>query len=150
MIYITAPIAAATTGAYVDSIERLDDAFQLRLMLKPDTPCTIKIITSHYTYNFPLSLAITAVFISRIYKKKQAILTVIAMLLGVHILFLYSLETLALTHALHDKHLRDVGLIELSGHLALYHFTNDYLIRLEPFIMGFVLYFKFTGKKESG
>ncbi|MBF0457572.1 MAG: hypothetical protein HQK99_06730 [Nitrospirae bacterium] len=146
-MYITAPVAAITKGAYVDSIERLSDAFQLKLMLKKYMePCTVKITTSRYTYNFPLSLAITAVFISRIHKKKQAIIAVIAMLTGVHFLYLYSLETLALTRAIYDKNLRDVGWIEMNVHLSLFLFTDGFLIRLEPFIAGFVLYFKFMRK----
>ncbi|MCG6551193.1 MAG: hypothetical protein L7F77_02600 [Candidatus Magnetominusculus sp. LBB02] len=151
LVYVSAPAAAMTKGASFDMMERLDGAIRVKLTLKKYmAPCTITIATSRYTFNFPLSLAITAVLLTRIDNKRKAIAAVLAVLLCVHLLYLYSLETLALTRTLYEKNLRDVGFIEMNVHMLLYNFTDELLLRLEPFIMGFVLYFKFMGKNEGG
>lgn len=144
LVYVTAPIAAITKGATFDSLERHDGAVSIKLTLKKYLEiCTLRISTSRYTFNFPLSMAITAVFISRVQRKRQAIAAVLGILAGVHLLYLLSLETLAITRTIYDKDLRDVGFIEMNAHMVLYNFTDELLLRLEPFIMGFVLYFKF-------
>ncbi|MBF0466087.1 MAG: hypothetical protein HQK88_14155 [Nitrospirae bacterium] len=72
-----------------------------------------------------------------------------AILLCVHLFYLYSLETLALTRVIYDKNLCDVGFIEMNIHVVLYHFTDYLLIRFEPSLMGFILYFKFVRKTKS-
>ncbi|MBF0519545.1 MAG: hypothetical protein HQK92_07475 [Nitrospirae bacterium] len=147
LVYLSAPLAAITKGASFETLTQNGDAVKVKLILKKfKKECNLTISTSRYTYNAPLSLAIAAVFIPWISKKKQAILSAMTILLSVHIFYLYSLETLALTRVIYDKNLRDVGFLEMNIHVVIYHFTDYLLLRFEPFLMGFILYFRFVRK----
>ena len=148
LVYVSAPLAAITKGASFESLTQSADAVKVKLILKKfKEECNLTISTSRYTYNAPISLAIAAVFVPWISKKKRALLSVLLILLSVHLFYLFSLETLALTRIIYDKNLRDVGFLEMNIHVVMYHFTDYLLLRFEPFLMGFFLYFKFVRKE---
>ncbi|MEO5355681.1 MAG: hypothetical protein H7844_00070 [Nitrospirae bacterium YQR-1] len=150
LIYAASPLACVTKDASFEILMQSGDTVKIKLILKKfKEECNLSISTSRYTYNTPLTLAIATVFIPWIYRRRQALLYTLIILLSVHLLYLYSLETLALTRVIYDKSLHDVGVIEMNVHVVLYHFTDYLLLRFEPFLMGFVLYFKFVRKTHT-
>ncbi len=105
----------------------------------------IPVKTSAYTFNAPLTFAIMAAFYSFIKRKKRAYVEVILILITVHILYVFSLETKSLTEVFMGKGFDPVSMPRLAIYQFLWSFTDNMIIRFEPFLIGFYLFLRFKG-----
>lgn len=114
---------------------------------------TIDIPTSNYSFNIPLSLAIMAAFYPFI-KSKWIYLEALAILVFVHILFVFSLEGYRLTQILTLHGYEDAGPVTQIFWEFLWGFVDNMVLRFEPFLIGAYLFFmrnreRVKAKKEE-
>ena len=64
-------------------------------------------------------------------------------LLGVHLLYVFSLEANSLTNALIQRGLETMSKPGLVFYQFLWEFTNNMVIRFEPFLIGFYVFIRF-------
>jgi len=101
---------------------------------------TIEIPTSNYAFNIPLSLSIMAAFYPFI-KSKWIYLEAIAILIFVHVLFVFSLEGEKLTKILTIHRYEDPSRIVQIFWEFLWGFVDNMVLRFEPFLIGAYLFF---------
>ncbi|MGC2063736.1 MAG: exosortase H-associated membrane protein [Thermodesulfovibrionales bacterium] len=103
----------------------------------------IPVKTSSYTFNAPLTLAIMTALYPFIRKRKQAYAQALLILLAVHILYVFSLEAKEATDVLVDKGLEKAGTVSGVLYQFLWSFTDNMVIRFEPFLIGLYMYVRF-------
>ncbi|MFN3479724.1 MAG: exosortase H-associated membrane protein [Thermodesulfovibrionales bacterium] len=110
---------------------------------KVDILIDIPVKTSSYTFNAPLTLAIMAGLYSYLKKRGRAYLEGLLILLGVHLLYVFSLEAENLTMIFIDRGLEAVNKPKVFFYQFLWQFTDNMIIRFEPFLIGFYMFFRF-------
>jgi hypothetical protein len=103
----------------------------------------IPIKTSSYTFNVPLTFAIMAALFPFIQRRWRAYAEAVWILLGVHLLYLYSLEAHRLILFFASRGIPLVSNTCLFCHQFFWEFTNNMVIRFEPFLIGFYMYIRF-------
>ncbi len=103
----------------------------------------IPVKTSSYTFNAPLTFGIMAALFPFIRRKGRALPEALAILLGVHLLYVFSLEANSLTTVFIDRGLDVVSKPRLFAYQFLWQFTNNMVIRFEPFLIGFYMFIRF-------
>lgn len=103
----------------------------------------IPIKTSSYTFNVPLTFAIMAALFPFIQRRWRAYAEAVWILLGVHLLYLYSLEAHRLILFFASRGIPFVSNTCLFCHQFFWEFTNNMVIRFEPFLIGFYMYIRF-------
>jgi hypothetical protein len=103
----------------------------------------IYVKTSSYTFNAPLTLAIMAALYPFIRKRKKAYAQALLILLSVHILYVFSLEAKEATEVLVDKGMEKAGTVSGVLYQFLWSFTDNMVIRFEPFLIGLYMYLRF-------
>ena len=103
----------------------------------------IPVKTSSYTFNAPLTFAIMAAMYQFINARKRAYGEALLILLSVHLLYVFSLETKELTDALVDKGLEKTSILRIFFYQLLWGFTDNMVIRFEPFLIGFYMFIRF-------
>lgn len=103
----------------------------------------IPVKTSSYAFNAPLTLAIMTVLYPFIRKRKKAYAQALLLLLSVHILYVFSLEVKTATDILVDKGLEKSGTVSGVLYQFLWSFTDNMVVRFEPFLIGFYMYVRF-------
>jgi len=101
---------------------------------------TIDVSTSNYAFNVPLSLAIMAAFYPFL-KSKWIYLEAFAILVVVHILFVFSLEGEKLTQILTIHGYEEQNTITQIFWEFLWGFVDNMVVRFEPFLIGAYLFF---------
>ncbi len=109
----------------------------------------IPVRTSSYTFNVPLTLGIMAALFAFIGRRKRAFSEGLLVLLGVHLLYVFSLEANTLTSILNTRALESVSKPVLFGFQGLWEFTNNMVIRFEPFLIGFYIFLRFRRAVSS-
>lgn len=110
---------------------------------KFDVLIDIPIKTSSYTFNVPLTFAIMAALFPFITRKGRAYAEVLFILFGVHLLYVFSLEANSLTKFLIERGWDVIGRPRLFAYQFLWEFTNNMVIRFEPFLIGFYMFIRF-------
>jgi hypothetical protein len=113
------------------------------LQRKPDILIDIPVNTSSYTFNAPLTLAIMAALSLFIKSKRRAYGEALLILLTVHLLYVFSLEAKELTEVLIDRRLEAAGKPSVVLYQFLWSFTDNMVIRFEPFLIGFYMFIRF-------
>jgi len=107
----------------------------------------ILVKTSSYTFNAPLTFGIMAALFPIIRNRWRAYLEALAILFGVHFLYVFSLESNQLTTFLMQRGLEAVSRVRLYGYQFLWQFTDNMVIRFEPFLIGFYMFIRFRRQK---
>jgi hypothetical protein len=76
-------------------------------------------------------------------RRPRAYSEAIALLLFVHLLFIMTFELKELSTVLMNMKLEPVSSIRISIYEFLWGFTDNMVIRFEPFLIGFYLFVKF-------
>ncbi len=103
----------------------------------------IPVKTSSYTFNAPLTLAIMAALYPFIHSRKRAYMQALLILVTVHFLYVFSLEAKGATDVLVDKGLEKSGTISGLFYQFLWSFTDNMVVRFEPFLIGLYMYLRF-------
>ena len=103
----------------------------------------ITVKTSSYAFNAPLTFAIMAVMYQFIRRRKRAYGEALLILLSVHLLYVFSLEAKVLTDMLVDRGLENTSIPRIFFYQFLWSFTDNMIIRFEPFLIGFYMFIRF-------
>lgn len=103
----------------------------------------IPIKTSSYTFNVPLTFGIMAALFPFIRKRWKAYGEALFILFGVHLLYVFSLEANSLTTVFVERGLDAASKPRLLAYQFLWEFTNNMVIRFEPFLIGFYIFIRF-------
>lgn len=103
----------------------------------------LPIKTSSYTFNAPLTLAIMAGLYPFLKRRRRAYAEALLILLGVHLLYVFSLEAENLTMIFIDRHLEPLSKPKIFLYQFLWQFTDNMVIRFEPFLIGFYMFLRF-------
>ena len=103
----------------------------------------IPVRTSSYTFNAPLTFAIMAALFPFISRRWRAYGEALAILFGVHCLYVFSIESNTLCMTLAQRGLGEIGKLRLYAYQFLWEFTDNMVIRFEPFLIGFYTFIRF-------
>lgn len=101
-------------------------------------------IETNYTFNAPLTMAIMASLYLFIRRRQRAYTEVVFILLGVHFLYVFSLEIKVITESFMNLGIRKINKPEAYTYQFLWVFTRSMIIRFEPFLIGFYTYMRFA------
>jgi hypothetical protein len=103
----------------------------------------IPLKTSSYTFNAPLTFGIMAALFPFIRKRWKTYGEALLILFGVHLLYVFSLEANSLTTVFVERGLDAASKPRLLAYQFLWEFTNNMVIRFEPFLIGFYIFIRF-------
>jgi hypothetical protein len=124
---------------------RAGDAIEVTFspLSRRDMLIDIPVKTSSYTFNAPLTFALMATLWLFLRKRGKAYTEAFLILLGVHFLYVFSLETKTLTEMLIQRGVERENDIRLFFSQFLWSFTDNMVIRFEPFLIGFYMFIRF-------
>ena len=96
-----------------------------------------------FTFNVPLTLGILAALFPFVRKRWSAYAQALLILFGVHLLYVFSFEANSLTTTLIQRGLEAVSKPRMFVYQFLWEFTNNMVIRFEPFLIGFYVFIRF-------
>jgi len=149
---IASKLAAGLTDAKVEEISSAKGVVQVTftpLRKRPDILVDIPVPTSRYTFNTPLTAGIMAALYPFIARRARAYGEALAMLFGVHLLFVFSLEAKELTEVFMKQGLAVPSIPRIAAYQFLWEFVDNMVIRFEPFLIGFYVFLRFGRKKEA-
>ena len=103
----------------------------------------IPVPISAYTFNVPLTIGIMAAVYPFIRRRTRAYAEALAMLFSVHLLFVFSLEAKQLTEVFMESGIVSQSTPSLMFYQFLWGFTDNMVIRFEPFLLGFYILLRF-------
>lgn len=103
----------------------------------------IPIRTSDYTFNVPLTLAVMGSLFIFLRQRKRAYVEALLILFCVHLLYVYSFEIKELTEILMNRGFETVSRPRIAVYQFLWGFTDNMVIRFEPFLIGFYMFLRF-------
>jgi hypothetical protein len=103
----------------------------------------IPIRTSSYTFNAPLTFSFMAALYLFIRRKKRAYAEALLILLAIHLLYVFSLESKTLTDILIQRGIAKESAPQQFINQFLWSFTDNMVIRFEPFLIGFYMFIRF-------
>lgn len=106
----------------------------------------IPVKISSYAFNVPLTLALMAALFEFIKKREKAYAEALLMLFSAHLLYIFALEAKQLTDVFTDRGLEKVSGACMFAYQFLWTFTDNMIIRFEPFLVGFYLYARFRSE----
>lgn len=145
MTVTASKFAAAIKDARLDGITRENDRLQATFTSKAaaDMLVDIQVNTSSYTFNAPLTFAIMFSLSHFLARKKRAYAEAFLLLLFIHFLYIFSLETKGLTEVFMDRQIEAKNVIRLGFYQFFWSFTDNMVIRFEPFLIGFYMFMRF-------
>lgn len=130
----------------LESITRKGDIIEVtfnKLAYRGEIKAHTSVKTSNYTFNVPITLAIMAALHLFIKRKKSAYLEAVLILLFVHVLYVFSLEAKGLTEMFMHNGLEPMNKVKLAFYQFLWSFTDNMVIRFEPFLIGIYVFLRF-------
>lgn len=149
---IASRLAAGLSDAKVEEISSAKDVVQVTfspLLKRSDMLVEIPVRTSSYTFNTPLTAGIMAALYPFISRRARAYGAALAMLFGVHLLFVFSFEVKELTEVFIGQGLVVPSIPRIAAYQFLWQFVDNMVIRFEPFLIGFYVFLRFGRKKEA-
>lgn len=149
---IASKLAAGLTDAKVEEMSSAKDMVEVTftpLGKRSDILVDIPVRTSSYTFNMPLTAGIMAALYSFITRRVRAYGEALAMLFFVHLLFVFSLEANELTDIFIKEGFAVSSVFRVAAYQFLWGFADNMVIRFEPFLIGFYVFFRFGRKKEA-
>ena len=103
----------------------------------------IPVRTSSYTFNAPLTFSFMTALFLFIGRRRRAYAEAVLILLAVHLLYVFSLELKTLTEILIQRGIAKESAPQLVLSQFLWSFTDNMVIRFEPFLIGFYMFTRF-------
>lgn len=145
--FISSKFIGVVKDAEIDEIVRKDDLVRATFFApestRPDMLIDISVRTSKYTFNVPLTLGIVASMFFFIRRRPRAFIEALLMLLFIHHLFVMSQEYKILSESFMKIHIEPFSKPRLFISQFLWSFSNNMVIRFEPFLIGFYLFIRF-------
>lgn len=110
---------------------------------KTDMLIDIPVKTSNYTFNMPLTFALVVSLYFFTARRKRAFAEAFLLSLSVHLLYVFALETNELTGVLTDRNIERASLPCRVALQFLWGFTDNMIIRFEPFLIGLYTFLRF-------
>ncbi len=144
--YITSELVAVLKGVRFEEITQRKDIVQGTFSRslpekRSDALIDVPVKTSSYTFNAPLTFSIMATLFPFIRRKERAYGEALFILLGVHFLYVLSLEYNGLTKIFVSRGWDAYAPLFVSE--FLWEFTDNMVIRFEPFLIGFYMFIRF-------
>lgn len=130
----------------IDAVDQNDERVQVTFTpyrINRDVLIDIPVRTNTYTFNSPLTLAIMSSLFLFIRKRLRAYGEAVILLLIVHLLFIVTFELKELTTVLMKMKLETVSQLRIFIYEFCWGFTDNMVIRFEPFLIGFYLFVRF-------
>lgn len=139
-------IVSGIKDVKLDDIKRLGDVTQPTF-----TPLTgntgmlidIPVDTSDYSFNVPLTFAVMGALYLFLRRRKRAYAEALLILICVHLLYVFSLEMKELTGILMNRGFETVSTSKIAIYQFLWGFTDNMVIRFEPFLIGCYMFIRF-------
>jgi hypothetical protein len=103
----------------------------------------VSITTYVYTSNVPMTVAILASLYFFIQRKTRAMTEALLMLFIIHLLYVFSYESLQLTIAFMTKRMEEFNPLKVTVYQFLWGFTEYMFVRFGPFFIGIYIYLRF-------
>jgi hypothetical protein len=139
-------VIAGIKDLEIDAVDQDDERGQVTFTpykINRDILIDIPVKTNTYTFNSPLTLAIMSSLFLFIRKRLRAYGEALLLLLIVHLLFITTFEMKELTTVLMNMKLQTVSQSRIFIYQFLWSFTDNMVIRFEPFLIGFYLFVRF-------
>jgi hypothetical protein len=139
-------VIAGIKDLEIDAVDQNDERVQVTFTpykINRDILIDIPVRTNTYTFNSPLTLAIMSSLFLFIRKRLRAYGEALLLLLIVHLLFITTFEMKELTTVLINMKLQTVSQSRIFIYQFLWSFTDNMVIRFEPFLIGFYLFVRF-------
>jgi hypothetical protein len=139
-------VIAGIKDLEIDAVDQDDERVQVTFTpykINRDILIDIPVKTNTYTFNSPLTLAIMSSLFLFIRKRLRAYGEALLLLLIVHLLFITTFEMKELTTVLMNMKLQTVSQSRIFIYQFLWSFTDNMVIRFEPFLIGFYLFVRF-------
>jgi hypothetical protein len=146
MTLTASKIIAGLKDLEIDAVDQNDERVQVTFTpykINRDILIDIPVRTNTYTFNSPLTLAIMSSLFLFIRKRLRAYGEALLLLLIVHLLFITTFEMKELTTVLMNMKLQTVSQSRIFIYQFLWSFTDNMVIRFEPFLIGFYLFMRF-------
>lgn len=146
MTLTASKVIASIKDLEIDAIDQDDERVEVTFTpykINKDILIDIAVKTNTYTFNSPLTLAIMSSLILFIRKRLRAYAEAISLLLIVHMLFIMSFELKELSTVFMNMKLEPVSQTRIFVYQFLWSFTDNMVIRFEPFLIGFYLFVRF-------
>jgi len=146
--YVASTAAAVLKDVRFEEIDQKKDVIQATFsrplpQTRSDVLIDIPVKTSSYTFNAPLTFAIMATLFPLIGRKQRPYAEALCILFGVHLLYVFSLEANHITMSFIDRGIEPVTKPHLFAYQFLWEFTNNMVIRFEPFLIGIYMFIRF-------
>jgi len=143
--HVASKIAAGIKGAKFERMQPHRDEIELTFspLRQSRMLIDIPVKTSSYTFNAPLTFAIVTTVCPFIRRRARATIEVLIVLVSVHLLYVTSLETKLLTEVLTNRGVEAGGSLSTLFYEFLWSFTDNMVIRFEPFLIGFYMFLRF-------
>jgi len=146
--YVASELVAVLKDVRFEEMKQKEDVIQGTFSRplpgnKADVLIDIPIKTSSYSFNAPLTFAIMATLFPFTRRKGRAYTEALFILFGVHLLYVFSLEANSITTVFIERGWDVIGRPRLFVHQFLWEFTNNMVIRFEPFLIGFYMFIRF-------
>ena len=139
-------LVAELKGVVVEKIRQEKDTIYIsfcRSMRKEDLVVELAFKTSSYTFNVPLTFSIMASLCLFITRRRRAYTEAALLLVVVHFIYVFSLGAEQLTEIFMGKGIETISRLKFFIYQFLWGFTDNMLIRAEPFLIGFYMYSRF-------
>lgn len=146
MTMTASKIIASVKDLEIEAVDQNAERVQVTFSpykINRDILIDIPVRTNTYTFNTPLTLAIMTSLLLFIRKRTRAYTEAISLLLFVHLLFIMTFELKELTNVLVTMKLETFSNIRKFIYEFLWGFTDNMVIRFEPFLIGFYLFVRF-------
>jgi hypothetical protein len=142
-------ITAGLTDSRFEQMIRKNDIIELTFSPLQNTRMLIDIPvkTSSYTFNAPLTFAIMAMLYVFLRKRVRAYAEALLILAAVHLLYVVSLETNLLLEVFAEQGIAGTGAPGTAFYQFLSGFTENMVIRFEPFLIGVYMFLKFRSEQ---
>ena len=151
LAFVTSKVVAGLKDAKVEDVTF--EQGQVNATFSPlegRTPLLVKVpIPTSYTFNAPLTAAIMACLYMFIRRRTRAYGEALLILLGVHFLYVFSLEMKQITEIFMKAGIEKMNRPEVYTYQFLWIFTRSMIIRFEPFLIGFYIYMRFAERPSE-
>ncbi len=146
--YVTSELVAVLKGVRFEEITQKKDIVQVTFSRslpekRSDALIDVPVKTSSYTFNAPLTFSIMMALFPFIRRKERAYVEALLILLGVHFLYVLSLEYNSLTKVFVSRGRDAFMMASYFASQFLWEFTDNMVIRFEPFLIGFYMFIRF-------
>ena len=148
--YLSSQLVTTIKDVHFEELTRHENLFQATFSPRrygSDILIDIPVKTSSYTFNAPLTFAIMSALYLFIRRRKRAYAEALAILFAVHFLYVFSFEAKVLTEVMINRGLEAASKPHQFFFQFLWGFTDNMVIRFEPFLIGFYMFVRFRNKE---